>query len=86
MTNTTNQRQASETILKLRSTFAENMGTIKNVTSKELSERFGATRVEINNTLAFFEKSGMVSRVGMKDREAGARGRKEVIWSAAESV
>ena len=77
-------RKASATVLTLRNMMAENKEEIVNMTAKEVAVKFGVETVEANNTLRFLEKTGMFARVGLKDKEAGVRGKREVLWSSAE--
>ena len=79
-------RKASETVLALRSLMTEKKEEISNMTAKEVASKFGCDVQEANNTLRFFEKTGMFVKVGLKDKEAGVRGKREVIWSVAEQM
>ena len=78
-------RKASATVLTLRNMMAENKEEIVNMTAKEVAVKFGVETVEANNTLRFLEKTGMFARVGLKDKEAGVRGKREVLWSVASN-
>ncbi len=77
-------RKASATVLTLRNMMAENKEEIVNMTAKEVAVKFGVEPIEANNTLRFLEKTGMFARVGLKDKEPGVRGKREVLWSSAE--
>ena len=74
-------RKASETVLALRSMMEEQKEVVVNMTAKEVASKFGCDVQEVNNTLRFFEKTGMFAKVGLKDKEPGTRGKREVIWS-----
>lgn len=76
-------RKASETILALRKMISEQKDEIINMTAKDVAAKFGVTNVEASNTLNFFEKSGLFTRNGLKDKEPGTRGKREVIWNVA---
>ena len=78
-------KKTSSAIIALRETMFENLSSVKQATVKELSSRFGAEPSEVTRTLAFFENNGFIVRDGLKARE-GVRGRREVLWSAAENV
>jgi len=78
-------RKASATVLTLRNMMAENKEEIVNMTAKEVAVKFGVEPIEANNTLRFLEKTGMFARVGLKDKEAGVRGKREVLWSVASN-
>ena len=78
-------RKASATVLTLRNMMAENKEEIVNMTAKEVAVKFGVETVEANNTLRFLEKTGMFVRTGLKDKEAGVRGKREVLWSVASN-
>ena len=75
-------RKASETVLALRKMMEEQKGEIINMTAKEVASKFGCNVQEANNTLRFFEKTGMFVKVGQKDKEAGVRGKREIIWAS----
>ncbi len=77
-------RKASETVLALRSLMSEKKEEITNMTAKEVASKFGCDVQEANNTLRFFEKTGLFVKVGLKDKEAGVRGKREVIWSVVQ--
>ena len=78
-------RKASATVLTLRKMMEEQKEEIINMTAKEVAAKFGVETVEANNTLRFLEKTGMFARVGLKDKEAGVRGKREVLWSVASN-
>ncbi len=75
-------RKASATVLTLRKMMAENKEEIVNMTAKEVAAKFGVDTIEANNTLRFLEKTGMFARVGLKDKEPGVRGKREVLWAS----
>ena len=75
-------RKASATVLTLRNMMAENKEEIINMTAKEVAAKFGVDTIEANNTLRFLEKTGMFARVGLKDKEPGVRGKREVLWAS----
>lgn len=75
-------RKASATVLTLRNMMAENKEEIVNMTAKEVAVKFGVEPIEANNTLRFLEKTGMFARVGLKDKEPGVRGKREVLWAS----
>lgn len=77
-------RKASETVLALRKMMEEQKEIVVNMTAKEVASKFGCDVQEANNTLRFFEKTGLFVKVGLKDKEAGVRGKREVLWSSAE--
>lgn len=77
-------RTASETIIHLRAKIKENAQTIDKNTSNEVADRFGVSINEANSVLNFLEKSGVVTRVGLKERGEGSRGRRQVLWSFAQ--
>ena len=77
-------RKASETIITLRAMMVEKKEVVVNMTAKEVASKFGVEAQEANNTLRFFEKSGVFVKVGLKDKEPGTRGKREVIWSVAQ--
>ena len=77
-------RKASETVMALRTMMAEQKEVVVNMTAKELASKFGFEAQEVNNTLRFFEKSGVFVKVGLKDKEPGTRGKREVIWTVAQ--
>ena len=77
-------RKASENILTLRAMMVEKKEVVVNMTAKELASKFGCDAQEANNTLRYFEKTGMFVKVGLKDKEPGTRGKREVIWSVAQ--
>ena len=79
-TNPNAGRKASETVLALRKMMEEQKGEIINMTAKEVASKFGCDVQEANNTLRFFEKSGLFMKVGLKDKEAGVRGKREIVW------
>ena len=79
-------RKASETVLALRKMMEEQKEIVVNMTAKEVASKFGCDAQEANNTLRFFEKTGMFAKVGLKDKEPGTRGKREVIWSFAEQM
>ena len=79
-------RKASETVLALRKMMKEQKEIVVNMTAKEVASKFGCDAQEANNTLRFFEKTGMFAKVGLKDKEPGTRGKREVIWSVAEQM
>ena len=81
-TNPNAGRKASETVLALRKMMEEQKGEIINMTAKEVASKFGCDVQEANNTLRFFEKSGLFMKVGLKDKEAGVRGKREIIWAS----
>ena len=74
-------RVASEATVTLRENIKAKMMEKKKATAKEIAEEFGITPVEANNNLRFFEKHGVFVRNGFKDKEAGKRGKREVIWT-----
>ena len=76
-------RKASETITTLRKMMAEQKDQIINMTAKDVASKFGFEAQEVNNTLRYFEKSGVFVKVGLKDKEPGTRGKREVIWNVA---
>ena len=78
-------RKASATVLTLRKMMGEQKEEIINMTAKEVAAKFGVDTIEANNTLRFLEKTGMFARVGLKDKEAGVRGKREVLWSVASN-
>ena len=78
-------RKASATVMALRNMMAENKEEIVNMTAKEVAVKFGVEPIEANNTLRFLEKTGMFARVGLKDKEPGVRGKREVLWSVASN-
>ena len=78
-------RKASATVLTLRKMMEEQKEEIINMTAKEVAAKFGVDTIEANNTLRFLEKTGMFARVGLKDKEAGVRGKREVLWSVASN-
>lgn len=82
VTHRTMGRKASETVLVLRKMMEERKDEVVEMTAKDVAAKFGVSAVEANNTLRFFEKSGLFTRVGMKDKEPGTRGKREVIWTA----
>ncbi len=75
-------RKASETVLALRKMMEEQKEEIINMTAKEVASKFGCDVQEANNTLRFFEKSGIFMKVGLKDKEPGVRGKREVLWAS----
>ena len=75
-------RKASATVLTLRKMMEEQKEEIINMTAKEVAAKFGVDTIEANNTLRFLEKTGMFARVGLKDKEAGVRGKREVLWAS----
>lgn len=79
-------RKASETVLALRKMMEDQKEIVVNMTAKEVASKFGCDVQEANNTLRFFEKTGLFVKVGLKDKEAGVRGKREVIWSVAEQM
>ncbi len=81
-TNPNAGRKASETVLALRKMMEEQKGEIINMTAKEVASKFGCDVQEANNTLRFFEKSGIFMKVGLKDKEPGVRGKREVLWAS----
>ena len=81
-TNPNAGRKASETVLALRKMMEEQKGEIINMTAKEVASKFGCDVQEANNTLRFFEKSGLFMKVGLKDKEAGVRGKREIVWAS----
>ena len=81
-TNPNAGRKASETVLTLRKMMEEQKGEIINMTAKEVASKFGCDVQEANNTLRFFEKSGLFMKVGLKDKEAGVRGKREIVWAS----
>ena len=76
-------RKASKTVMALRAMMAEQKDQIINMTAKDVASKFGCDTQEVNNTLRYFEKLGMFSKVGLKDKEPGTRGKREVIWNVA---
>jgi len=84
ITRGTPGRKASDTVLALRKMMSEQKDQIINMTAKDVAAKFGVSPVEANNTIRFFEKSGMFIRAGFKDKEPGTRGKREVIWNVAE--
>ena len=78
-------RKASATVLTLRKMMEEQKEEIINMTAKEVAAKFGVDTIEANNTLRFLEKTGMFVRTGLKDKEAGVRGKREVLWSVASN-
>ena len=83
ITRGTPGRKASDTVLALRKMMSEQKDQIINMTAKDVAAKFGVSPVEANNTIRFFEKSGMFIRAGFKDKEPGTRGKREVIWNVA---
>ena len=81
-TNPNAGRKASETVLALRKMMEEQKEEIVNMTAKEVAAKFGVDTIEANNTLRFLEKTGMFARVGLKDKEPGVRGKREVLWAS----
>ena len=75
-------RKASATVLTLRKMMEEQKEEIINMTAKEVAAKFGVDTIEANNTLRFLEKTGMFARVGLKDKEPGVRGKREVLWAS----
>ena len=75
-------RKASATVLTLRKMMEEQKEEIINMTAKEVAAKFGVDTIEANNTLRFLEKTGMFVRVGLKDKEPGVRGKREVLWAS----
>lgn len=63
----------------------QNMADLKNVTTKDISLRFGVSVNQANLTLKFFEENGEFVQVGKKDKEPGAVGKKEVLWSSVNA-
>ncbi len=78
-------RKASETVLALRKMMEEQKDMVVNMTAKEVASKFGVEPIEANNTLRFLEKTGLFVRTGLKDKEAGVRGKREVLWSVASN-
>ena len=78
-------RKASATVLTLRKMMEEQKDMVVNMTAKEVASKFGVEPIEANNTLRFLEKTGMFVRTGLKDKEAGVRGKREVLWSVASN-
>jgi DNA-binding MarR family transcriptional regulator len=78
-------RKASETVLALRKMMEEQKDIVVNMTAKEVASKFGVEPIEANNTLRFLEKTGLFVRTGLKDKEAGVRGKREVLWSVASN-
>ena len=78
-------RKASATVLTLRKMMEEQKDMVVNMTAKEVAAKFGVEPIEANNTLRFLEKTGMFVRTGLKDKEAGVRGKREVLWSVASN-
>lgn len=78
-------RKASATVLTLRKMMEEQKDMVVNMTAKEVASKFGVEPIEANNTLRFLEKTGLFVRTGLKDKEAGVRGKREVLWSVASN-
>ena len=74
-------RKASENVLALRKMMEDQKEVVVNMTAKEVASKFGCDAQEVNNTLRFFEKTGMFAKVGFKDKEPGTRGKREIVWS-----
>lgn len=75
-------RSASSETISLRTKIVESASEIKNVTIKDVASRFGVDEVTARSTLKFLENTGFVSRSGLKDKEPGVRGKKEILYSA----
>ena len=84
-TNPNAGRKASATVLTLRKMMEEQKDMVVNMTAKEVASKFGVEPIEANNTLRFLEKTGLFVRTGLKDKEAGVRGKREVLWSVASN-
>ncbi len=78
-------RKASATVLTLRKMMEEQKDMVVGMTAKEVASKFGVEPIEANNTLRFLEKTGLFVRTGLKDKEAGVRGKREVLWSVASN-
>ena len=76
-------RTASEETVALRENIKAKLLEVKQTTAKELSKEFQVSPVDANNVLKFLEKQGAAVRAGLKDKDAGVRGKREIIWAFA---
>lgn len=83
--NVTKTKNVKRRVNTLEDRMRQNMADLKNVTTKDISRRFGVRVNQANLTLKFFEENGEFVQVGKKDKEDGVRGKKEVLWSSVNA-
>lgn len=75
-------RSANGSTIELRQKIVECSSEIKNVSIKDVASKFGADEVVVRTTIKFLENNGFITRTGLKDKEPGVRGKKEILYSA----
>lgn len=79
-------RKANEETIVLRQKLKEMSESLKGkeFTVKEIVPALKASHVAIGNALRYLkENENLFQEVGKKDKEAGQRGRREILWSVA---
>ncbi len=77
-------KTASEAKRDLRKQIITNINKMDHVTIKDVAAMFGAEEMDARATINYLEKNNMFARVGLKDKEPGVRGKKEILWSAVK--